>query len=238
MKTQLYDAHETEVEASHADNLPDPPDFTPKITTKRYPDYDKLRPFFGWLNTDVIKKTFKHTTQYARLPIGQTLKKAFMSPNPALNFYRRNEAVACDIVYSDVPAIHDGTTAAVIFVGVTTQVTDVYGIKHDSQFVNTLEDNIIQRGAPNKLISDSAQVIVSNKVADILRTLCIAKWPSEHHQQHQNPAERRYQTIKNYTNHVIDRTGALLMFGYYVFSLQYICYLLNHIYNINIKGLP
>jgi hypothetical protein len=40
--------------------------------------------------------------------------------------------------------------------------------------VNTLGDNIIQRGAPNKLISDRAQVIISNKVADILRTLCIA----------------------------------------------------------------
>jgi hypothetical protein len=72
------------------------------------------------------------------------------SPNPALNVYRRNEAVPCDIVYSDVPAIHDGSTAAVIFVGVTTQITDVYGIKRDSPFVNTLEDNIIQRGAPNK----------------------------------------------------------------------------------------
>jgi hypothetical protein len=51
-------------------------------------------------------------------------------------------------VYSDVPAIYDGSTAAVIFVGTNTQVTDVYGIKTDKQCVNTLEDNIIQRGAP------------------------------------------------------------------------------------------
>jgi hypothetical protein len=67
---QFYDAHETEVEASHAENLPDPSDFTPKVATKRDPDYDKLRHFFGWLNTDVIKKPFEHTTQYARLPTG------------------------------------------------------------------------------------------------------------------------------------------------------------------------
>jgi hypothetical protein len=53
---------------------------------------------------------------------------------PALNVYRRNEAVACDILYSDVPAVYDRETAAVIFVGVNTQVTDVYGIKKDSQF--------------------------------------------------------------------------------------------------------
>jgi hypothetical protein len=57
------------------------------------------------------------------------LKTAFKSPNPALNIYRRNEDVACDIVYSDVPAIFDGSTAAVIFLGTSTKVTDVHGIK-------------------------------------------------------------------------------------------------------------
>ena len=62
-----------------------------------------------------------------------------------------------------------GSIAAVIFVGLTTQVTDVYGIKRDSQFVNTLEDNLIQRGAPNKLVSDRAKVIISNKIEEILK---------------------------------------------------------------------
>jgi hypothetical protein len=124
-----------------------------------------------------------------------------------LNVYRHQEDVACDIVYSNVPAIYDGSTAAVIFVGVNTQVTDVYGIKTDKQFVNTLEDNIIQRGAPIKLISDRGQAIVSHKVADILHSFCINNWQSEPHQQHQNPAEKRYQTIKKCTNRILDRTG-------------------------------
>jgi hypothetical protein len=72
------------------------------------------------------------------------LKKAFQSPNPALNIYRRIEDVACDIVYSDVPAIFDGSTASVIFIGTSTKVTYVHGIKKDNQFASTLEDNIIQ----------------------------------------------------------------------------------------------
>jgi hypothetical protein len=76
------------------------------------------------------------------------LKSHIRSPNPALNIYWHQEDVACDIVYSDVPAIYDGSPAAVIFVGVNIQVTDVYGVKTDKQFVNTLEDNIIQHGAP------------------------------------------------------------------------------------------
>jgi hypothetical protein len=51
------------------------------------------------------------------------------SPNPAFNGTQRNEAVACNIVYSDTPAINHGSTTAVLFVGLDTHVTDVYGIK-------------------------------------------------------------------------------------------------------------
>ena len=233
----FYDAHETEVDNNPTSITPiESSPFIPKVTTRRDPAYHMLRPYFGWLSPDIIKLTFQHTTQYARLPSGTMLKKAFKSPNPALNVCRRTENVACDIVYSDVLAIFDGATAAVIFVGVTTQVTDVYGIKRDSQFVNTLEDNIIQRGAPNKLISDRAQVLISHKVEDILRTLCINNWQSEPHQQHQNPAERRYQTVKNCTNRLLDRTGAPATV--WLLCLQYICFLLNHIYNTNIKAVP
>jgi hypothetical protein len=110
------------------------------------------------------QENLMHITQYARLPTGTTLKRAFKSPNPALKVTRCNEPVACDIVYADVPAIDDGSIAAVNFIGTDTQVTDVYGIKTDKQFVNTLEDNITYRGAPHKLISDSVQVIIGNKV--------------------------------------------------------------------------
>jgi hypothetical protein len=115
------------------------------------------------------------------------LKKAFRSPHPALNIYRRNEDVACDIVYSDVPAIFDGSTTAAIFFGTSSEVIDVHGIKRYNQFANTLEDTIIQRGAPNCLLSDRGQAIISHKVEDILRTFCIDKLQSEPHKHHQNP---------------------------------------------------
>jgi hypothetical protein len=68
-------------------------------------------------------------TQYAHLPTGTMLKKAFWSPNPALNIYRHNEDVACDIMCSDVPAVFDSCTAAVIFEGTSTKVTDLRGIR-------------------------------------------------------------------------------------------------------------
>jgi hypothetical protein len=238
----FYDAHEHE-----SDVPPDPPDdddddpasiiSPPRLTSASARDYATLRPLFGWLSTDIIKETFARTTQYARLPSCTLLKRSFKSANPALNVQRRNEPVACDIVYSDEPAIDDGSTAAVLFVGLDTQVTDVYGIKRDKQFINTLEDNIRQRGAPNKLISDRAQVEISNKVLQILRALCIGDWQSEPHQQQQNPAERHYQTIKqNTANRILDRTGAPPYT--WLLCLIYVCYLLNHTYNASINGVP
>jgi hypothetical protein len=209
---------------------------TPRDVTKKDPDFKSLRPLFGWLSADVIKDTFRMTTQYARLPSGTLLKRSFKSANPALNVHRRNESVACDFVYADTPAIDDGSTAAVLFVGTDTLVTDIYGVKNDRQFVNTLEDNIRQRGAPNKLISDRAQVEVSNKVLDILRTLFISAWQSEPHQQQQNPAERRIQTIKNTCNRIMDRVGAPAYT--WLLCLTYVCYLLNHTYNETVGDVP
>jgi hypothetical protein len=163
------------------------------------------------------------------------LKKTFRSPHPALNVYRRNEDVACDIVYSDVPAIFDGSPAAVIVFDTSSKVTNVHGIKHDNKFANTLEDTIIQRGAPIRLLSDRGQAIISHKVEKILQTFCIDKWQSEPHQHHQNPAERRYQTVKNATNRILDHTGAPAL---WLLCLQYDCYLLNLTYNMTIDAVP
>jgi transposase InsO family protein len=75
-------------------------------------------------------------------------------------------------------------------------VTDVHGMKSPAQFPGVLTDEIITRSAPTKLISDSACVETSKEVHSILRTYGISSWQSEPHQQHQNPAERRYQTVK------------------------------------------
>ena len=65
------------------------------------------------------------------------------------------------------------------FVGKRTQVTDLYPLKSQKQFVNTLEDNIRFRGALTKLISGYAKVEISNKVMDILRMYHSSGWNSE-----------------------------------------------------------
>jgi hypothetical protein len=140
----------------------------PKFVMTSEPDYGQLRPRLGWLPVDAIKKTFEHTTQLARMPMSTILKKRYKSPNPALNVRPRDEPVATDTIYSDTPAIDCGVTSAQLFVGTKTHTADVYPIKSDKQFVNTLLDNITQRGAPTKLISDRAQVEISERVKQVL----------------------------------------------------------------------
>ena len=189
-------------------------------------DYGALQRLFGWLPTDIIKRTFKATTQYARMPTSTVMKKHYKSQYPALNVKRRDEAVATDTVFADTPAVDDGSTAAQLFVGTESMMTDVYGVKTDKEFVNTLEDNVRLRGAPTRIISDRAQAEIGKRVKDILRTLVIGWWQSEPHQHHQNPAERRYQTVKRVTNTVLERSGAPSYC--WLLALMYVCFILNH----------
>ena len=199
----------------------------PHQSHRKMPNYEALRPFFLHATSDVVKRTFKATTQYARTAMGGLhMKNTYRSPFPALNVHRRHEAVATDTVYADEAAIDNGCTAAQIFIGRDSMVADAYPLKTEKQFINTLEDNIRKRGAMDKLISDRAQVEISNRVNDILRAYHIDDWQSEPHYQHQNMAERRWGVIKAMVNLLLNRTGAPAYT--WLLALLYVCCILNH----------
>ena len=116
--------------------------------------------------------------------MGTHLKRRYKSPLPVCNVHQQSELIATDIIYSDLPAIDSKVTAAQLFAGTESLVCDIYPMKTDSQFVNVLQDNIRRRGAMSKLISDRAQVKLSNKVQNIFRNYLIRNWQSEPHSQH------------------------------------------------------
>ena len=190
------------------------------------PDYEALRPKFGFVPASTVKRTFDCTTRFGRIPMSTHLQKTYRSPYPAMNVQRRNEPLATDTVYADTPAVDSGCTSAQFFVGTKSYVCDIYGMKSDKEFSKTLEDVIRTRGAPTKLVSDSAQTEISKKANDILRSLFIGRWQSEAHQQHQNPAERRYQTVKRTANTLMDRFGSPAFT--WLLALMYVCFILNH----------
>ena len=107
------------------------------------PDWNALRPFFAWTSPSSIKDTFNVTTRHGTAPHTQDyIKKHFKSRNPVFNIPRCSEAVATDTIFSDTPAVDDGSTMAQFFCGRDTLVCDAYGIKSTKQFINTLSDNI------------------------------------------------------------------------------------------------
>ena len=192
------------------------------------PDYEKFRPYIGWVNVNTVQKTMEQSTQWGvSIPNTFPMKKHLESRNPTLNIPRRHELVATDTVFSDTPAVDSGVKQAQVFVGRNTLVADAYPMKSGKQFVNTLEDSIRRRGAIDKLLSDSAKTEISIKVMDILGAYHISNWHSEPYHQNQNPAEWRYRVIKSWTNTIMNRSGAPA--NCWFLCLIYVCYLLNHI---------
>ena len=142
------------------------------------PDYENLRHYFGWVNTDTVQKTIEVHPMGSLHSQYFPMRKHLKSRNPALNIPRRHEPVATDTVFSDTPAVDSGVKQAQVLVGRDTLVADAYPMKSGKQFVNTLENYIRRRGAMDKLLSDSAKTEISNKVMDILRAyhISIRSW--------------------------------------------------------------
>ena len=183
------------------------------------PDWNTLHPFFAWTSTSRIKDTFNVTTRHGTAPHTQDyIKKHFKSRNPVFNIPRHSEAVATDTIFSDTPAVDDGSTMAKFFCGRDTLVCDAYGIKSTKQFINTLSDNIRKWGAMDTLISDGGKYEISKRVTDLLCSLFIQDYQSEPYHQHQNKAENRFGLAKHYTNTVMNTSGCLLAVGYFVCS--------------------
>ena len=133
------------------------------------PDWNTQCPFLAWTTPSSIKDTFDVTTRHGTAPHTQDyIKKHFKSRNPVFSIPRCSEAVATDTIFSDTPAVDDGPTTAQFFCGHDTLVCDAYGIKSTKQFINTLSDNIRNRGAMDTLISDGGKYEISMRVTDLL----------------------------------------------------------------------
>ena len=195
------------------------------------PDWNAQRPFFAWTSPSSIKDTFNVTTRHGTAPHTQDyIKKHFKSRNPVFNIPRCSEAVATDTIFSDTPAVDDGSTMAQFFCGRDTLVCDAI-----KQFINTLSDNIRKRGAMDTLISDGGKYEISKRVTDLLRSLFIQDYQSEPYHQHQNKAENRFGLAKHPTNTVMNTSGCTACC--WLLCLQYICVVLNHLASPTLQGI-
>ena len=204
----------------------------PKRLTKQdlsISELEALQPKLGFAPLSTVKETLNQTTRFYKTPgdgvARRPMRDHWKTRFPAYNVKRRHEPVATDWIYSDTPAIDDGSLGAQLFIGCKSLVADVFGAKTDAQYVNHLEDVIRKRGAMDSIVSDRGSSIISQKAKDIYRMLFIDTWQSEPDHQNQNPFERRFQTVKRWTNNVMNRTGAPAYT--WLLALIYVCMILN-----------
>eukprot|EP00532_Pseudo-nitzschia_australis_P001585 CAMPEP_0168196100 /NCGR_PEP_ID=MMETSP0139_2-20121125/20298_1 /TAXON_ID=44445 /ORGANISM="Pseudo-nitzschia australis, Strain 10249 10 AB" /LENGTH=564 /DNA_ID=CAMNT_0008120177 /DNA_START=193 /DNA_END=1883 /DNA_ORIENTATION=+ len=102
-------------------------------------DYKKLQPYFAWLPTHIIQRTFENTTQYGFMPSSPdgNLFKRWKAPNPAMNVFRLNDDVLTDDIQSDTPAISGGFSRAQIFFGRNSHIIHVEPLAKKSYFLRT-----------------------------------------------------------------------------------------------------
>jgi len=200
---------------------------TPVQGKKKPIDYSQYRTHFLGVPIEKIKVTFQATTQFAtNVMAGNKILQTIKSPWPANNVRWRNEPVATDTIKAQVPAVDDGSTMAQLFIRQRSLVSDAYGVKTDAAFVNTLEDNIRQRGVMDKLISDGTQAELSDRAKDVLCSLCIDDWHSEAHYQHQNFAEHRWRHIKKNVEWLMNLRKCPP--EVWLLALQHVCSVMNH----------
>ena len=192
-------------------------------------DVTKYAKFFPGTDIETLRATFDATTQYGSRGAvkGFNLRNQIVSPNPVLNVPRRHEPVATDTLYSSVPAVDDGSTAAQFFIGRRSHFRSSRPVgTSDKRFVHTLMDEIRRYGAMDVLISDNAKAQISARVKDVLRTFAIDDWQSEAYKGNQNFAERGWRDTKAKVNNLLNFSGAPA--DTWLLALQYVCFVQNH----------
>ena len=200
------------------------------------PDWNTQCPFLAWTTPSSIKDTFDVTTRHGTAPHTQDyIKKHFKPRYPVFSIPRCSEDVATDTIFSDTPAVDDGSTMAQFFCDHDTLVCDAYGIKSTKQFINTLSDNIRKWGAMDTLISDGGNYDISKGVTDFLHFLVIQDYQSESYHQDQNKTETCFGPAMRYTNTVMNTSGYLACC--WLLCLQYIFVVLHHLASPTLQGI-
>ena len=203
------------------------------VIQPKEPNYEHLKPNFGWVNVDRIKETLRNTTQWFRAATRLPLRRHFKTRFPAANVSRLNETVCTDTFFSDTPAAddgitgHGGATMLQLYVGRESNFTKGYPMTSESQVPGTFEDFIRDVGAPKKLVSDNAKSETGKRMIDLLRLYCVKDGQSEPHQQNQNYAEQKIGQVKRMVNGIMDRTGTPSVY-WLLCTLFSIC-LMNHL---------
>ena len=150
----------------------------PRETKSTSMDHDTLKPFFAYLLTLRIKKSFEHCFHYMQIPTSGYLRSRHCSPNPAANFYCQSEIDCTVTMFGDVPAVDNGATASQLWVGQSLKFTTVHELKGltEEDVLLTLQDQIQNHRTPEHITANNALVYHEPEFSKYLRDLWIQLW--------------------------------------------------------------
>ena len=200
------------------------------------PDWNSQRPFLAWTSTSSIKDTFNVTTRHETAPNTQDyIKHHFKPRNPVFSIPRCSKDVGTDTIFSETPAVDDGSTMTKFFYGHDTFACDTYGIKSTKQFISTLSSNTRKWGAMITLTRDGGTYDISKGVTNLPHSLFIQDFKSEPYHQQQNKVKNRFGHAKHYPKTVMNTSGCPACS--WLFCLQYICVVLNYLASLPLQGI-
>ena len=200
------------------------------------PDWNSQRPFLAWTSTSSIKDTFNVTTRHETAPNTQDyIKHHFKPRNPVFSIPRCSEDVGTDTIFSETPAVDDGSTMTKFFYGHDTFACDTYGIKSTKQFISTLSSNTRKWGAMITLTRDGGTYDISKGVTNLPHSLFIQDFKSEPYHQQQNKVKNRFGHAKHYPKTVMNTSGCPACS--WLLCLQYICVVLNYLASLPLQGI-
>ena len=84
------------------------------------------------------------------------------------------------------------------------------------------------------MVGDAAPVYKSWPLMRYLRDIFIPQWQCKTHYQHQNPAERCFETVKRLTNWTLAKYNVPAKF--WLLCMTYAAFVLNHTVDLNLAG--
>ena len=195
-------------------------------------DWDALRPNFGFLPAETVRKIMEQSSARYRAAEHQAFRHHLKSRFPAHNVKHFTEWVSMDTLLSEEPAIDDGIPGhggahyVQLFAGIDSGFLQGFAMQTKDQVPQTVEDFIRKNGAPAGLFNDNAKEATSKAIKTIERMYCIKDATSEPYHQHQTYAERQIQDVKRVTKQVMDRTNTAP--GWWLVCTLFVILLLNH----------
>ena len=121
---------------------------------------------------------------------------------------RLAEIVATDTYFASRKSL-EGYYCSQVYLGCTSGIIEHYGMKTESEFLDTYKDFMRERGIPHTLRRDNAQSENSNKIKEVHRDLIISDQFTEPYHPQQNPAEAgAVRFLKHNIEVLLNKTGS------------------------------